>query len=151
MYPNAWKIMPVTFLWLETVWQNLNMADFAKVRPITKKSDWHDFSCIWVRLFELFWFPKFWSKFDQVWPNFDQILTSKMFSFKPKMGFPKMDWFPKFEVFYPFKSYSTLCAQNSKANFTVTLRPLKLQIAEKVLRPMKFRPKPSVFTYPHPF
>ena len=33
----------------------------------------------------------------------------------------------------------------------MTLRPLKLQIGEKVLKPMKFGPKALVFIYPHPF
>ena len=38
-----------------------------------------------------------------------------------------------------------------KADFSITLRPLKLQISEKVLRPMKFRLKALVLTYPKPF
>ena len=92
------------FWWLVRLRQNLPSWDFAKLSAIIKKSDWHDFSCILVHLFELFWFSKFWSKFDQVWLNFDQILTSKMFSFKPKMGFPKMDWFPKSELFISLRS-----------------------------------------------
>ena len=38
-----------------------------------------------------------------------------------------------------------------KADFSITLRPLKLQISEKVLRPMKVRSKALVLTYPKPF
>ena len=38
-----------------------------------------------------------------------------------------------------------------KADFSITLRPLKLQISGKVLRPMKVRSKALVLTYPKPF
>ena len=42
--------------------------------------------------------PKIRSKFGQVWPNFDQILSPKKISFRPKMGFSKIHWFPKYEL-----------------------------------------------------
>ena len=92
---------------------------------------------------------KFWPSLIKFWPNFDL----KNVFLQTQNGFSQDGLIPKVWTFYlaPFKSYSTKCAQNSKANFSVALRPLKLQIAEKVLRPMKFRPKASVFTYPHPF
>ena len=110
---------------------------------------WFNLSCIWVHLFQLFWFPKFWSKFYKVWPNFDL----KNVFLQTQNGFSQDGLIPKVWTFYlaPVKSYSTNCPQNSKANLSVALQPLKLQIAEKVLRPMKFRPKASVFTNPHPF
>ena len=92
---------------------------------------------------------KIWQSLTKFWSNFDL----KIFFLQTQNGFSQ-DWLiPKVWTFYltPFKSYLARCAQNSKANFSVTLRPLKLQIGEKMPRPMKFGPKASVFTYPHPF
>ena len=92
---------------------------------------------------------KIWQSLTKFWSNFDL----KNVFLQTQNGFSQ-DWLiPKVWTFYlaPFKSYLAWCAQNSKANFSVTLRPLKLQIGEKMPRPMKFGPKASVFTYPHPF
>ena len=52
-----------------------NLAKFAKLRFCQivsnhQKSDWHDFSCIWVHLFDLFNFQNF----DQNLTKLDQIL-----------------------------------------------------------------------------
>ena len=92
---------------------------------------------------------KIWPSLTKFWSNFDL----KNVFLQTQNGFCQDGLIPKVWSFYLvlFKSYSTLCAQNSKANFTVTLGPLKLQIVEKVPWPMKFRLKPLVFTYPHPF
>ena len=69
------------------------------------------------------------------------------------MGFAKMHWFPKYELFMSkgSKVIALGALEPPKADFSITLRPLKLQISEKVLRPMKFRSKPLVLTYPKPF
>ena len=92
---------------------------------------------------------KIWPSLTKFWSNFDL----KFFFLQTQNGSCQDELISKVWTFYltPFKSYLAWCAQNSKANFTVTLRPLKLQIAEKVPWPMKFRLKPLVFTYPHPF
>ena len=149
MKSHAWNF----FSWLVTVWQNLDFADFAKVRPINNFFENHDFSCMWVHLFDTFEWKKIWPKFGQVWPNFDQILGSNFLSFHHKMGFGKMHWFPKYEIFLSngSKVIALGALEPPKADFSITLRPLKLQISEKVLRPMKFRSKALVLTYPKPF
>ena len=92
---------------------------------------------------------KIWPSLTKIWSNFDL----NFFFLQTQNGFCQDELISKVWTFYltPFKSYLAWCAQNSKANFTVTLRPLKLQIAERVPWPMKFRLKPLVFTYPHPF
>ena len=92
---------------------------------------------------------KIWPSLTKFWSNFEL----KNVFLETQHGFSQDKLIPKVWTFYltPFKSYLTKCAQNSKADLSVTLRPLKLQITEKVLRPMKFRPKATVFTYPHPF
>ena len=141
---NCW------FVWLL---QNQQNPNFAKLSPIKKKNFRHDFSCIWVHLFDTFEWKKIWPKFGQVWPNFDQILGSNFLSFHHKMGFGKMHWFPKYEIFLSngSKVIALGALEPPKADFSITLRPLKLQISEKVLRPMKFRSKALVLTYPKPF
>ena len=92
---------------------------------------------------------KIWPSLTKFWSNFDL----KNVFLQTQNGFCQDGLIPKVWTFFlaPFKSYLAWCAQNSKANFSVTLRPLKLQIGEKMPRPMKYRPKASVFTYPHPF
>ena len=122
----------------------LTLANSAKLRfcqTVSSKKKkgtgmiFHAFGCIYFNFFDF--------------QNFDL----KNVFLQTQNGFSQNGLILKVWTFYlaPFKSYLTKCAQNSKANFPVALRPLKLQIAEKVLRPMKFRPKTSVFTYPHPF
>ena len=44
-----------------------------------------------------------------------------------------------------------LLLETPKVDFSIILQPLKLQITEKVLKPMKFRSKALVLTYPKPF
>ena len=64
-----------------------------------------------------------------------------------------MHCFPKYEIFLSngSKVIALGALEPPKADFSITLRPLKLQISEKVLRPMKFRSKALVLTYPKPF
>ena len=109
----------------------------------------HAYGSIYLTLLD----EKNWPKFGQVWPNFDQILGSNFLSFHHKMGFGKMHWFPKYELFMSngSKVIALGALEPPKADFSITLRPLKLQISEKLLRPMKVRPKALFFAYPHPF
>ena len=90
---------------------------------------------------------------DQVWPNFDKNFDLKKISFHPKMEFVKMHWFPEYELFISLgaKVIPLGAFEPPKANFTMTLRPLKLQIGENVFKPIKVRPKVLVFAYPHTF
>ena len=146
-------IMPENFF---VYWSDFGKIIQIEILPICQQ--WKKISLAWLFMhLGAFISPflnskiltKIWPSLTKFWSNFD----FKNLFLQTQNGFSQDGLIPKVWTFYLalFKSYSTKCAQNSKANFSVALRPLKLQIAEKVLRPMKFRPKASVFTYPHPF
>ena len=153
MDPYAWKIMPEIFFldWWQfaKIWILLILPKSDQSTIFLKIMIFHAYGSIYLTLLN----EKNWPKFGQVWPNFDQILGSNFLSFHPKMGFGKMHWFPKYEIFLSNSSKVIALGdlEPPKANFSITLRPLKLQISEKVLRPMKFRSKALVLTYPKPF
>ena len=153
MHPNAWKIMPAIFF---DDWWQFGKMSILLILPESDQSSkkvggmiFHAFGSIYFNFFDFKNFDQNLTKFDQnlikFWPQFFFLQTQN--------GFCQDELISKVWTFYltPFKSYLAWCAQNSEANFTVTLRPLKLQIAERVPWPMKFRLKPLVFTYPHPF
>ena len=154
MVPYAWKIMPELFFlyWWQfgKIWILLILPKSDQSTNFLKIMIFHAYGSIYLTLLNE---KKIWPKFGQVWPNFDQILGSNFLSFHHKMGFAKMHWFPKYELFMSkgSKVIALGALEPPKADFSITLRPLKLQISEKVLRPMKDRPKALVFAYPHPF
>ena len=92
-------------------------------------------------------------KFGQIWPNLAKFFGPNFFSFHVKMGFAKMHWFPKFDMFISIgsKVVSLGAPRPAKAIFFLTLWPLKLSIGQMVPQSILDMPKVLVFTYNHPF
>ena len=153
MHSNAWKIMSVTFFMIADSLAKSQLGRFCQSRTNHQKQ-WRTWFFMHLGAFMLTFLIskiliKIWPSLTKFWSNLDL----KNVFLQTQNGFCQDGLIPRVWSFFlaPFKSYLAWCAQNSKADLSVTLRPLKLQIGEKMPRPMKFRPKASLFTYPHPF
>ena len=120
-----------------------SLAVFANNQPMHQKFQKHDFPCTFAPLLNHFRSEKIWSKLGQVWSKFDQFFDSIFLSFHLEMGFGKKHWIPKFQLFRPngSKVIPLHAFKRMKANFSVTLQPLRLKIGEEMPKPIKFGPK----------